>query len=128
MTDRNVDWGRLRRVLWDRCGGRCEVSGLALDFHSFDVHHRRLKGFGGSSLWDTDLPSNLLALRPEVHNGGPLSVHGVRRGWAVERGYVVPRGFVAGVWPVWLFGECWVMLLPSGGYKLLGWVDVPGVG
>lgn len=117
-----------RELLWLRCGGRCEVSGLSLGVSSFDVHHRRPRGMGGSSRWDTELLSNLLAVRPEVHSGGPLSVHGVRRGWMVDRGFLVPQGFVAGVWPLWLFGECWVLLLPSGGYRLLPWVDRPLVG
>lgn len=27
-----------RKPLWERCGGRCEVSGRLLDYDTFDMH------------------------------------------------------------------------------------------
>lgn len=72
---------------------------------------------GGTSRLDTDLLSNLLALDPEVHNGGPQSVHG-RRGWSEERGYLLPLSTpLASGWPVLVRGHWWAFLLNSGGYK-----------
>lgn len=105
-----------RPDLWERCAGRCEVSGRPLDYDTFDMHHRRNKGMGGTSRDDVDALWNLLALHPDVHNGGPQSVHG-RRQWSEERGYLVPKGVdEVGLWPVYLYGlvpsrvQRWVLL------------------
>lgn len=117
-----------REPLWERCGGRCEVSGRTLDFDTFDMHHRRNKGMGGTSREDVDELWNLLALDPQVHNGGPQSVHGRRR-WSEQRGYLVPkvtRNHELTLWPVWLHGlvpahvQRWVLLS-----SLAGYVDLP---
>lgn len=71
---------------------------------------------GGTSRPDTDTLSNLLALDPDVHNGGPLSVHG-RRGWSEERGYLIPKDAPLAVeWPVLLREQRWVFLATSGRY------------
>jgi hypothetical protein len=67
------------------------VSGTPLDFETFDAHHRRNKGMGGTSRLDTDLLSNLLALDPTVHNGGPGSVHADRNGVSGPRGWLVSK-------------------------------------
>src|SRR3954462_15660128 len=83
-----ANWSRLREQLWARCSGRCEVSGTPLDFETFDAHHRRNKGMGGTSRLDTDLLSNLLALDPTVHNGGPGSGHADRNGVSGPRGWL----------------------------------------
>jgi hypothetical protein len=108
-----------RRPLWERCGGRCEVSGRPLDFETFDMHHRRNKGMGGTSREDVDELWNLLALDPVVHNGGPQSVHG-RRSWSEERGYLVPKNVNEVVlWPVYLYG-----LVPA---RVQRWVLLSGV-
>lgn len=111
MTRPKANWPRLRDLLWQRCGGRCEVSGLPLDPDTFDAHHRRNKGMGGTSRPDTDTLPNLLALDPDVHNGGPDSVHG-RRVWSHDRGYLIPKHVdtVAGR-PFVLRGEVWVIPL-----------------
>ena len=111
-----------REPLWERCGGRCEVSGRPLDYDTFDMHHRRNKGMGGTSREDVDEIWNLLALHPEAHNGGPESVHG-RRQWSERRGYLVPKGVEEVIlWPVYLYGlvpahvQRWVLLGGEGGY------------
>jgi hypothetical protein len=105
-----IDWGPIRDALWKRSGGRCEASGRPLDRDTFDVHHRRNKGMGGTTRPDRDAPWNLLALDPEVHNGGPQSVHG-RRVWAQERGFLVPKNVKrVHLWPVKLHDRAWVLL------------------
>jgi len=112
-----VNWGRIRDALWERSGGRCEVSALALDRDTFDAHHRRNKGMGGTDRADRDALSNLLALDPIVHNGGPRSVHG-RRTWSQPRGYLLSKldPLPAIVHPVWLHGVRWVWLTDDGRY------------
>jgi hypothetical protein len=86
-----ADWSALRELLYGRAEGRCEVSGRPLDFDTFDLHHRRNKGMGGTSRPDTDTPVNLLALDPVVHNGGPASVHADRRGVSGPNGWLVSK-------------------------------------
>jgi len=111
-----------RMPLWERCEGRCEISGQPLDYDTFDMHHRRNKGMGGTSRGGVDELWNLLALDPTVHNGGPDSVHG-RRQWSQNRGYLVPKhtpDYEAILWPVLLGGllperfQRWVLLGDPG--------------
>lgn len=105
-----------RPMLWERCSGRCEVTGQQLDYETFDMHHRRNKGMGGTDRDNVDSPANLLALAPHIHNGGPHSVHGSRL-WAELYGYLVPKHVAdPGMWPVKLLGRRWVLLTESGGY------------
>lgn len=114
------NWKIIRAKLWERSRGVCEVSGLPLDPDTFDAHHRRNKGMGGTSRPDTDSLSNLLALDPNVHNGGPQSVHG-RRTWSEERGYLLPKDTDRAIsWPVLIHGRRWVFLLSDGQYR-----DIP---
>jgi hypothetical protein len=114
-----VNWADLRGKLWTRCEGRCEVSGRPLDPETFDAHHRRNKGMGGTSRPDRDWLTNLLALDPQVHNGGPASVHG-RRTWAEGRGLLVPKNVdVAGTWPYQRYDEAWLLLDDEGGYRVV---------
>lgn len=119
MTKRpRANWPALREQAWARCGGRCEVSGKRLDFDTFDLHHRRNKGMGGTSRPDTDTLPNLLALDPIVHNGGPGSVHADRPrsemfGWLVPKLSTEPLHlrramvFTGGGWQ-------WCMLAENG--------------
>lgn len=114
------NWKVLRDLLWMRSGGYCEVTGVPLDPETFDAHHRRPKGMGGTDRPDTDLPSNLLALDPDAHNSGRTSVHG-RRGWSEEHGYLLPQSTpLAIAWPVKLASGRHVYLLNDGSYR-----DVP---
>lgn len=111
------DWTAVRAALWERSGGRCEVSGVLLDPDSWDAHHRINKGMGGTRrAWRDDL-TNLLALDPLVHNGGSMSVHG-RRPWSEMRGYLLPKLslYPPHVMPVWLHGVRWVFLTAAGTY------------
>lgn len=111
-----ADWAKLRGQLWERSGGHCEITGQTLDPETFDAHHRRPKGMGGTSKPDKDWLTNLLALTPAIHNGGPQSVHG-RTTWSRPRGYLLPKDTPwAGMVPVLLLGRRWVMLGEEGGY------------
>lgn len=88
------------------------MSGRPLDFDTFDVHHRRNKGMGGTSRPGVDDLWNLLALDPEVHNGGKWSVHG-RREWSEINGYLIPKHYSddeAMVVPIHWHGIFWVLL------------------
>lgn len=69
---------------------------------------------GGTYRLDTDTLVNLIALDPDVHNGGPASVHG-RPAWSRERGYLLPKDTELAVeWPLLLLGQQWVFLTHDG--------------
>lgn len=85
---------------------------------------RRNKGMGGTVREDRDWLSNLLALDPVVHNGGPQSVHG-RRAWSERRGYLIPKNIPwASAVPVLIFGRFLFMLGDDGQY----YPPPPGLG
>lgn len=105
-----------RRPLWDRCYGICEVSGRPIEYETFDMHHRRPKAMGGTDRPNVNDLDNLLALHPDVHNGGPGSVHG-QPSWSRPRGYLVRQGVDRpGAVPVLLLGQYWVLLGKDGVY------------
>jgi hypothetical protein len=109
-------WGHLREVLWTRSGGFCEISGWSLDFETFDAHHRRPKGIGGTYRELTDSPANLLALLPLVHNIHPKSVHGAPA-WSRPRGYLLPGNWSDETMlasPVLYRGHTWMILQQEG--------------
>jgi hypothetical protein len=122
MQPPRPNWKTLRAALWERSSGRCEVSGRPLDPDTFDAHHRRLKGMGGTSRPDRDALYNLLALDPQVHNAGPQSVHGRGGydGWSMTNGYIVPKHCdTPGLVPVTLHDRRRVLLTAAGGYTLI---------
>ena len=108
-----------RDAVWDRAGGRCEITGAPLGPRGSDqweCHHRRNKGMGGTDRSNVDSLSNLIALTPAIHNGGPQSVHG-RRGWSEDHGYLIPKRIdEPGMWPMKLLGRRWVLLGDDGRY------------
>ena len=107
-------WQKIRDALWIRSDGFCEVSGRSLDFETFDAHHRRLKGMGGTYREDTDLLGNLVALDPEVHNGAPWSVH-QRPSWSRPRGYLISTSVeIAAEEPLLYRGKTWMILDNEG--------------
>jgi hypothetical protein len=102
-----------RPQLWQRCQGLCEVSGQPIQYDEFDMHHRRRKGMGGTSRPDRDSIENLLAVHSDVHH---IAVHGQPR-WAMPRGYLISTNADwPGGYPVWLRGQCWVLLGADGNY------------
>jgi hypothetical protein len=110
------NWREITDLLWARSDGFCEVSGRELDRDTFDRHHRRLKGMGGTYRPLTDSPCNLLALDPEVHNGAPWSVH-QRATWSRPRGYLLSAHVadeVLAITPVLYRGKEWVVLAENG--------------
>jgi hypothetical protein len=110
------DWKSITDQLWSRCDGFCEVSGRPLDYETFDRHHRRPKGMGGTYRPLTDSLVNLLALDPEVHNGAPWSVH-QRPSWSRPRGYLLSSHAadeVLEVSPLLYRGREWVLLCENG--------------
>jgi len=118
MTPR-PNWPKIRDALWERAHGRCEVSYQPLDRDTFDAHHRQNKGMGGTNRAHRDALSNLLALDPQVHNGGPLSVH-ARRVWSGGRGYLVSKlsPHLPAQVPVLIHGVMWRYLADDGTYRL----------
>jgi hypothetical protein len=55
----------VRDLLMQRADGRCERCGTPMS--SFQIHHRRPRGMGGSRLPDTGGASNGLVLHPHCH-------------------------------------------------------------
>lgn len=101
---------------YERAGGYCEITGLPLDPERFEAHHRRPKGMGGTSRPDRDRLSNVLAITPAIHNGGPQSVH-QNPGWSRPRGYLLSKEVEWAVLvPVLLGGLYWVHLGDDGRY------------
>jgi hypothetical protein len=115
------NWREITELLWIRSEGFCEVSGRALDRDTFDRHHRRLKGMGGTYRPLTDSPCNLLALDPEVHNGAPWSVHQLPS-WSRPRGYLLSAHVddeAMAITPVLYRGKNWVILDAEGDFGVL---------
>lgn len=109
----------VRALVLDRARGYCEVSGYPLG-DRVEVHHRRPGGKGGTGRDGQHEASNLLALRPDVHNLSPSSVHG-DPSWSRPRGYLLSTSCPdPALVPVLLHGHRWVWLTASGGYR-----DVP---
>lgn len=110
------NWTKIREALWTRSGGFCEVSGRTLDPETFDAHHRRPRGIGGTYRPLTDSLCNLLALDPEVHNGAPWSVH-QNSTWSRPRGYLLSSHMadeVLEIAPVLYRGKEWLILAENG--------------
>lgn len=108
-----------RRIVWERCGGQCEITGVELDYDTFDLHHRRPKGMGGTRRADRDAVECLLALHPTIHNGARHSVHQNPR-WSRPLGYLVSKHVdFPGMVPVRLLGRSWVLLGADGQYHPL---------
>jgi hypothetical protein len=110
------NWKQLREQLWIRCNGYCEVSGIPLDFETFDAHHRRPKQMGGTYRLDTDTLVNLIALDPIVHNGSRNSVHQAP-GWSRPRGYLLHGNSQPVNQPLLLSGARWVRLRDDAAYE-----------
>lgn len=117
------NWKWIREQLWERCGGFCEVSGVPLDPETFDVHHRRNGGMGGTRRADKHSLPNLLAVTPAVHNAAPhgeVSIHGNPE-WSMPLGYLLYQNQDPAVERVVIYGLREVILLPElvngSGYK-----------
>jgi hypothetical protein len=107
-----ANWKELRKQLLERSQGYCEVSGRVLDPETFDAHHRRNLGLGGTSRPDADALWNLLAVDPATHNAaarGARSVHG-SPDWSMPCGYLLYQHQDPLLEPILLMGKRWVLL------------------
>lgn len=112
----------LRRRIYERANGVCELSGRPLPGGldgPWEAHHRRPKGMGGTSRPNTDTVGNLLALHPRVHNMAPDSVHLMPErarasGWLVSKHEDDPASIPVILWTghVVLLGEEGYISLP----------------
>lgn len=72
----------VRRLVWERCGGYCEVCGLGLSEDSFDFHHRKLKSRGGKDSAPNGLACHHFCHLVTVHNHPRISAE---KGWMVSK-------------------------------------------
>lgn len=72
-----------RSIVWDRCGGLCEVCGRTMDPTDWALHHRKLRSHGGP-----DTPSNALAVHHRCHNLATGSIH-LAVAHALDQGWLV---------------------------------------
>lgn len=71
----------LRPLLWKRCGGRCERCNRALEYDTFEAHHRQFRSRGG-----LDRIENLVALDGDCHRWAHASAsEALPAGFAVLR-------------------------------------------
>lgn len=102
-------------AVYERAQWSCERDGVGLgpirgvDHH---IHHRRLKGRGGTAKPDAHLPQNLLLLCPPCHE----FVHGPGRDVMVQCGWIVPSTGDPAEAPVVLHGPRRVWLTAAGHY------------
>lgn len=91
-----------RRIVNERCGGRCERCGSA---EGVTLHHRVKRSHGGS--WAVE---NILGVCWPCHSFIELNP-----AWSHAQGFWLRAGQSAVSTPVWLWGR-WVLLTADGGY------------
>jgi hypothetical protein len=96
----------VRDVVAVRAGGRCER--CALSFNSYQFHHRRPRGMGGSRDAVANRASNCLMLCRQCH----AAVES-KRELALELGFIVRQGQVPAEVPISRCGQ-WVLLADDG--------------
>lgn len=101
-------WTAVRKVVWRRCGGRCESSGEPLDPATWQCHHRKFRSRGGQHS-----VTNAVALTPRMHR----TVHNRGQATAEARGFVVASAADPATTPVRLFDGRPVLLRPDGTYE-----------
>ena len=83
----------VRARVVERGKSTCQWCGHHVDVSTGDysLQHRRARGMGGSSLADTNLPSNLVLVCGSATTGchGHIESH---RGEAISRGFNAPQG------------------------------------
>lgn len=95
--------GAVRAVLWERCGGHCELCGRALT-GGFEAHHRRLRSRGGD-----DSAANLVAVHPGCHRW----IH-ANPAEATKGGFMVPSWADPAETTIRYMGVATVWLRPDG--------------
>lgn len=102
---------RLRKALYERSQGYCDVCGLPLLAGDMAAHHRRMRSQGGE-----DRIHNLLALHHRCHNLATTSVH-LNVKDARKYGWIVPSGLSPEATPVLLHRRKAVVLDADGGIR-----------
>jgi hypothetical protein len=103
-------WSAVRSVVWERCGGRCERCGTALNRAGWQCHHRKFRSRGGRHS-----VSNAVALCSACHTGSSRAVHRDLAG-AAASGYAVSALSDPALVPVRLFDGRLVRLGHDGTY------------
>lgn len=120
------DMETLRAAAYQRAQGHCEITGLPLG-ESWALHHRRVRGMGGSRRADTNTLPNVLAITHEVHNLRSLPGHPAVHldvAWARQHGYLISQAADPQKAPVEIAGQGWTLLTCDGGYQSC---DPPGM-
>lgn len=118
MTKISADMAALRAAAYARARGRCEITGTILPGGpdgDWALHHRRLKGMGGTNKVDTHTLPNVMALSHVAHNLGRPSAH-LDVAWARECGYLVSQHADPRLVPILLHGRIRVTLGLDGEY------------
>jgi hypothetical protein len=103
-------------AVYERANWACERDGVGVgpvrgvDHH---IHHRRLKGRGGTDKPDAHLPQNLLLLCPPCHD----LVHGPGRDVIEEHGWIVSQFADPAAACVLITFDRWRYLTPGGRYS-----------
>lgn len=100
-------WTAVRKVVWERCGGRDEYSGEPLDPALWECHHRKFRSRGGRHS-----ACNAVALTPRRHR----SVHNAGQIEAQARGFVLASTVDPAAVPVRLWDGRLVLLAHDGAY------------
>ena len=74
-------WTAVRKILFDRAGGRCELCGAKITLETMEGHHRQTRSVG------PDCPANGLGLCARCHHD---EVH-ARPEIATENGWITSR-------------------------------------
>ena len=93
-----ADIRKLRKEVYARAGGRCDLCGLPLSEYAFEAHHRKKRSQGG-----LDEATNLVALHSVCHHD---LVHG-RPAWAYAHGFLVRRDADPATQPVFRHRSRW---------------------
>jgi len=118
VTKIQADLRALRHAAYQRAGGRCEITGQILPGGpdgEWALHHRRLKGMGGTNRPATHTLPNVLALTHEIHNLATRSVH-LDPAWSRPRGYLLRQDQIPRLEPILLLGARPVLLDLTGHY------------
>lgn len=94
-------WTLVRKILFNRAGGRCELCGTKITLEAMEGHHRQSRSVG------PDCPGNGLGLCASCHHG---EVH-EQPEWAMLHGWITSRHHRQPcTQPVYLDRHGWVRL------------------
>lgn len=88
----------VRKSVYTRSAGWCDLCCLRLNEDAWECHHRRLRSQGGQ-----DEITNLIALHPGCHQ----HVHRTATEWAYAHGFLCPVYRLPTEWPVFRHRAYW---------------------